>query len=150
MKLPLSILAAAALANGVFSATAQVPAAPLPATECQPRFADILAQGEILFDTGKASIQKDSDAVLDNLTATAMRCADAHVEISGHTDSVGSDDTNIQLSQRRAEAVADYLVKAGIPPERLNAVGYGKTRPIASNDSEEGRAQNRRIEFDVK
>jgi OmpA-OmpF porin, OOP family len=137
-----------------YSATAAIgvaaPAAPLPATECQPRFADILAQGKILFDTGKASIQKDSDAVLDNLTATAMRCPDAHVEISGHTDSVGSDDTNVQLSQRRAEAVADYLVKAGIPSDRLNAVGYGKTRPIASNDTEEGRAQNRRIEFDVK
>jgi OmpA-OmpF porin, OOP family len=137
-----------------FNASAAIgvaaPPAPLPATECQPRFADILAQGKILFDTGNASIQKDSDAVLDNLTATTMRCPDAHVEISGHTDSVGNDDTNIQLSQQRAEAVADYLVKAGIPPERLNAVGYGKTRPIASNDTEEGRAQNRRIEFDVK
>ena len=65
-------------------------------------------------------------------------------------DKHAHDDANIQLSQRRAESVADYLVKAGIPPERLNAVGYGKTRPIASNDTEEGRAQNRRIEFDVK
>jgi OOP family OmpA-OmpF porin len=137
-----------------YSASATIgvaaPGAPLAATECQPRFADILAQGKILFDTGKTSIQKDSDAVLDNLTATAMRCPDAHVEISGHTDAVGSDETNMQLSQRRAEAVSDYLVRAGIPPDRLNAVGYGKTRPIASNDTEEGRAQNRRIEFDVK
>ena len=87
------------------------------------------------------------ERILGMLRETARH---AHVEISGHTDSVGSDDTNIQLSQRRAEAVADYLVKAGISPEHLNAVGYGKTRPIASNDTEEGRAQNRRIEFDVK
>jgi len=79
-----------------------------------------------------------------------MRCPDALIEISGHTDSVGSDDTNLQLSRRRAEAVSDYLKRAGVGAERMTAVGYGKTRPIASNDSEEGRARNRRIEFDVK
>jgi OOP family OmpA-OmpF porin len=145
-------LSAAAPHDYSASATIGVaaPGAPLAAAECQPLFAGILTPGKILFDTGKTSIQQDSDAVLDKLTAIAMRCPDAHVEISGHTDSVGNDDTNMQLSQQRAEAVADYLVKAGIPPERLNAVGYGKTRPIASNDTEEGRAQNRRIEFDVK
>ena len=137
-----------------YNATATIgvaaPGAPLAAAACQPLFVNILAQGKIPFDTAQASIENDSDAVLDNLTAVAMRCPDAHVEISGHTDSVGSDDTNMQLSQRRAEAVSDYLAKAGIAPARLSAVGYGKTRPIASNDTEEGRAQNRRIEFEVK
>ena len=117
---------------------------------CPPLFADILGQGKILFDTGQASIQQDSDAVLDHLTAIAMRCPDAQIEISGHTDTIGSDDTNLELSRRRAEAVADYLKKAGIAAERMTAVGYGNTRPIASNDSEAGRAQNRRIEFEVK
>jgi len=123
---------------------------PLTAEACQPAFADILGQGKIRFETGKASIQKDSDAVLDNLTAIAMRCPEARIEISGHTDSVGTDDTNMELSRRRAEAVADYLTKAGIVSERLTAVGYGKMHPIGSNDTEEGRAQNRRIEFEVK
>jgi OOP family OmpA-OmpF porin len=79
-----------------------------------------------------------------------MRCPDAVIEISGHTDSVGNDDTNSQLSQRRAEEVSEYLKKAGVGAERMTAVGYGKTRPVASNDTEEGRARNRRIEFDVK
>jgi len=126
------------------------PGAPLAADACRPLFADILGQGKILFDTGQASIQQDSDAVLDHLTAIAMRCPDAQIEISGHTDTIGSDDTNLELSRRRAEAVAEYLKKAGIAAERMTAVGYGNTRPIASNDSEAGRAQNRRIEFEVK
>ncbi|MGB8398548.1 OmpA family protein [Bradyrhizobium sp.] len=126
------------------------PGEPIVAAACQPLFADILAQGKILFEISQASIQNDSDAVLDNLAATAMRCPDAHIEISGHTDSVGRDDSNLELSRRRAEAVSHYLIKAGIAPERLTAIGYGKTRPIASNDTEEGRAQNRRIEFDAK
>jgi OmpA-OmpF porin, OOP family len=126
------------------------PGEPLVAAACQPLFADILAKGKILFEISHASIQNDSDAVLDNLAATAMRCPDAHIEISGHTDSFGRDDSNLELSRRRAEAVSDYLIKAGIAPQRLTAVGYGKTRPIASNDTEEGRARNRRIEFDAK
>jgi OOP family OmpA-OmpF porin len=126
------------------------PSAPVSAADCQPLFADILGQGKILFETGQASIQHDSDAVLDNLTAIAMRCADAQIEISGHTDSVGGDETNMELSRLRAEAVAEYLKNAGIAAERMTAVGYGKMRPIASNDTEEGRAQNRRIEFEVK
>jgi OOP family OmpA-OmpF porin len=126
------------------------PGAPVAAADCQPLFADILGQGKILFETGQASIQHDSDAVLDNLTAIAMRCADAQIEISGHTDSVGSDDTNLELSRRRAEAVAEYLKQAGVAAERVTAVGYGQMHPIASNDTEEGRAQNRRIEFEVK
>ena len=123
---------------------------PLAAEACQPAFADILGQRKIQFETGQASIQHDSDAVLDNLTAVAMRCPEAQLEISGHTDSVGGDDTNMELSRRRAEAVVDYLSRAGIAAERMTAVGFGKLHPIASNDTEEGRAQNRRIEFEVK
>jgi len=145
-------LSAAVSADYKVQATIGVAAAgpPLATEACQPAFADILGQGKILFETGQASIQRDSDAVLDNLTAIAMRCPEAQIEISGHTDSVGSDDTNMELSRRRAEAVADYLTKAGIAAERVTAVGYGKVHPIASNDTEEGRAQNRRIEFEAK
>ncbi len=125
-------------------------AAVLTVAACQPQLTDLLAHRKILFDTAKASIHKDSDALLKDLTATAKRCPDAHIEIAGHTDSVGKDDSNMKLSQLRANAVADYLIKAGIPPARLTAVGYGKTRPIALNTTAEGRTQNRRIEFQVK
>ena len=123
---------------------------PLAPEACQPLFADILGRGKIRFETGQAAIDHDSDAVLDNLTAIAMRCPDARIEISGHTDAVGNEEANMDLSRRRAEAVVDYLKTAGVADERMTAVGYGKTRPIASNDTEEGRAQNRRIEFEVK
>jgi OOP family OmpA-OmpF porin len=69
------------------------------------------------------------------------------VEIRGYTDSVGPASYNLELSQRRAEAVKQYLVNAGIDPSRLVAKGYGEADPIASNKTPEGRAQNRRIEF---
>ena len=102
-------LSAAAPAGYKAQATIGVAAAgpPLAAEACQPAFADVLAQGKILFEIGRASIQHESDAVLDNLTSIAMRCPEAKIEVSGHTDSVGNDDTNMELSRRRAEAVAD-------------------------------------------
>ncbi len=123
---------------------------PLTPAECQPKFADSLAKHEILFDSDKASIHKDSDAILNELSVIAKRCPDAKIQISGHTDASGKVDKNMKLSKLRANAVVDYLVKSGIPRERLTAVGYGQTRPLASNDTVEGRAQNRRIEFEVK
>ena len=71
-------------------------------------------------------------------------------EIGGHTDAVGTKDYNIFLSRKRAEAVKDYLTKKGIDPRRIKAVGYGKTKPLVSNDDEEeGRELNRRVEFKV-
>ena len=71
------------------------------------------------------------------------------VEIEGHTDNVGTDAMNQKLSNDRAKAVRDYLVSKSISSKRLKTVGYGKSKPIASNDSEEGRAQNRRVEFTI-
>jgi outer membrane protein OmpA-like peptidoglycan-associated protein len=70
-----------------------------------------------------------------------------HVAVEGHTDSVGSDDYNQQLSERRAQAVRDYFVQQGIASGAVEAHGYGKTEPIASNDTPEGRQQNRRVEL---
>ncbi len=69
------------------------------------------------------------------------------VEISGHTDNVGSRKSNIELSIRRANAVKDWLVKRGIEPERIQTKGYGPDRPVAPNNSEENKRKNRRIEF---
>jgi OmpA-OmpF porin, OOP family len=125
-------------------------AARVAAEACQPLLAPILDRGSILFDLGEATIQTDSAAALDHLVAIAMRCPDAHIEVSGPTDPVSDTQANIELSKRRAQAVANYLVEAGIDSGRLEAVGYGKVEPIASNDVTQSGAQSLRIEFRVK
>ena len=126
------------------------PGAPMDSAACQPLFENVLGKGRILFETGSARIDADSAAILDNLVAVSMRCGGATIEIGGHTDSVGSSEANVALSKKRAEAVVGYLTEAGIDGNRLSAEGYGETKPIASNDNDEGRAQNRRIEFLVR
>jgi len=125
-------------------------ATPVDASVCQQLFAGLFAQGKIRFDIGSARIDRDSLALLDRLVETASRCPSTPIEIAGHTDAAGDDAANQALSEKRAQAVVDYLVRAGVPPDRLTAVGYGSARPIAPNDTEDGRAQNRRIEFVVK
>jgi OOP family OmpA-OmpF porin len=124
--------------------------APVDATVCQQLFSDLLGKGSIRFESGRAVIDPDSTGLLDRLIETAMRCPAATIEIAGHTDGDGEDAFNQALSEKRAQAVADYLVKAGLPADRFTAVGYGSTQPVASNDTDEGKAQNRRIEFLVK
>ncbi len=102
----------------------------------------------IYFDTGKATIKPESFPILDQVAEFLKANPKAYVEIQGHTDSVGSDSYNMELSQRRAESVRSYLItRHGIDPSRLIARGYGETMPIAPNTSREGRAQNRRVEF---
>jgi OOP family OmpA-OmpF porin len=123
-------------------------AAPVDATVCQQLFSDLLGKGKIRFEPGRAVIDPDSAGLLDRLTETAMRCPAANIEIAGHTEAAGGDDQ--ALSEKRAQAVADYLVQAGLPAERFKATGYGSLQPLASNDTDEGKAQNRRIEFLVR
>jgi OOP family OmpA-OmpF porin len=125
-------------------------AAPVDATVCQQLFSDLLAKGKIRFDSERASIDPDSAGLLDRLIETALRCPTVNIEISGHTDGDGEDAFNQALSEKRAQAVADYLVKAGLPADRFTAVGYGSTQPVAPNDTDEGKAQNRRIDFVVR
>src|SRR6476660_755661 len=117
-------------------------AAPVDATVCQQLFSDLLAKGRIRFESGKADIAADSVGLLDRLVETALRCPNATIEIAGHTDGDGEENANRALSERRAQAVADYLVKAGLPASRFTAMGYGSTRPVAANDTDEGKAQN--------
>ncbi|MFZ4530242.1 MAG: OmpA family protein [Alsobacter sp.] len=117
---------------------------------CQALFLGLLSRGTILFDSGKASIDQDSASILDALAAAASRCGGSEIEIAGHTDSTGGADANMDLSLRRAVAVVEYLAGAGLKRERLEPKGYGETRPRASNDTEDGKAANRRIEFTVK
>ena len=112
-------------------------AAPVDATVCQQLFSELLGKARIRFD-GKADIVADSAGLLDRLIETALRCPNANIEIAGHTDTDGDEAGNQALSEKRAQAVADYLVKAGLPAERFSAVGYGATQPIAGNDTEAG------------
>jgi outer membrane protein OmpA-like peptidoglycan-associated protein len=98
------------------------------------------------FDTGKATIRPDSFARLDSVVEYMSRKKSVRIEISGHTDNVGNAKNNKALSQKRADACRDYVVKKGIDGSRVQAVGYGDERPAAPNDTEEGRQKNRRIE----
>jgi len=125
-------------------------AAPVDSTVCQQLFSDLLAKGKIRFESARATIDPDSAGLLDRLIETALRCPTANIEIAGHTDSDGEDSSNQALSEKRAQAVLDYLVKAGLPADRFTATGYGSAQPIASNDTDEGKAQNRRIDFLVR
>src|SRR6478736_1946744 len=125
-------------------------AAPVDATVCQQLFSDLLAKGKIRFESGRATIDRDSAGLLDRLVETALRCPTANIEIAGHTDADGENTFNQTLSEKRAQAVTDYLVRAGLPADRFTAVGYGSSQPVASNDTDEGKAQNRRIDFMVK
>jgi outer membrane protein OmpA-like peptidoglycan-associated protein len=104
----------------------------------------------IYFDFDKATFRTESYTELNKLERMMAENPNLKVEIAGHTDAVGTTAYNKLLSQRRAEAVKDFLTKKGIDPRRITAVGYGKTRPLASNDDEEeGRELNRRVEFKV-
>ncbi|MEO1199508.1 MAG: OmpA family protein [Pseudomonadota bacterium] len=123
---------------------------PVIAEECQTLLNEALTGRTILFETGSATISGDSFALLDQITSVMARCPDAQVEVAGHTDSIGNDDDNLRLSEARAEAVRGYLATAGVAEDRLTARGYGETAPIATNDTADGRRQNRRIEFTVE
>jgi OOP family OmpA-OmpF porin len=126
------------------------PSSVVDATVCQQLIAELLAVGRIRFLSGQANIDVDSRGLMDRLVEIALRCPTANLEIGGHTDTDGDEDANMKLSERRAQAVLDYLLRAGLPADRLHAVGFGQREPVASNDTAEGKAQNRRIEFKVR
>jgi OOP family OmpA-OmpF porin len=125
-------------------------AAPVDPTVCQQLFSDLLGKATIRFETGRADIDRDSAGLLDRLAEIAFRCPSANIEIAGHTDAEGEEAANQTLSEKRAQAVVDYLMRAGLPAGRFTAVGYGSAQPLASNETGDGRAQNRRIEFVVR
>lgn len=121
-------------------------AAAVNVASCNERFANTLAATQIQFATGSANIAPASGALLDSLATLAQECPIALV-VEGHTDNVGNADFNQRLSLDRARAVVEALNTRGIATEQLTARGYGAERPIASNDTAEGRAGNRRIEI---
>lgn len=103
----------------------------------------------IFFDLDKANLKAESYEELNRLVTFLKENKKIEIEISGHTDNQGSDEYNLKLSQLRAESVLSYLTSKGIDQMRLVAKGFGKSKPVASNEKEEGRAQNRRVEFTI-
>ncbi|HEY5536713.1 MAG TPA: OmpA family protein [Ignavibacteria bacterium] len=103
----------------------------------------------IFFDFNESKLKSESYLELDRLYKFLIENSDISVEISGHTDNVGSDEYNITLSNARANAVKDYLVSKGINANRITSKGYGKSKPVATNDTDEGRQLNRRVEFKI-
>lgn len=103
----------------------------------------------IFFETGSADLKKESTVELNKLVSLLKENQNLKIEISGYTDNVGGEKENLALSENRAKAVYDFLVNAGIAATKLSYKGYGETRPISLNDTEEGRATNRRTEFTV-
>lgn len=123
------------------------PAQPVAPLRCRDLLQKALTVGRIEFDGGSSEVSSDSYGLLDRVAATIERCPEATVEVGAHTDADGSTANNEKLSQARADAIVEFLVDAGIERERLTATGYGEAKPIADNETEAGKAANRRIEF---
>jgi len=107
----------------------------------------VVTLGDVLFDTGQASLKPGADLILGRLANFLMNNPQTKIIIEGHTDSRGSDEYNEQLSERRAHSVANALVSRGVSNDSFTTVGRGKDFPVASNDTPEGRQQNRRVEI---
>jgi outer membrane protein OmpA-like peptidoglycan-associated protein len=105
--------------------------------------------GNVTFAFDSANLNAEFYPVLDKVAGTLKEYDKSVIEVAGHTDSVGSDQYNQSLSQRRADGVAAYLASQGLPRARVVTVGAGEGHPVASNDTDEGRAQNRRVEITI-
>ncbi|MEM6794824.1 MAG: OmpA family protein [Acidobacteriota bacterium] len=119
----------------------------LEAGSCQRALDRSLEAQKILFASGRHAIDRASDPLLAELAATLRRCPDLGLRVEGHTDSDGEDAFNLALSRRRAAEVTDRLASLGVLRARLAAEGFGESRPIADNETADGKARNRRIEF---
>lgn len=116
---------------------------------CVGRFEILSRSGNIYFAPGSARLDRQSNAILESIVDIVSRCPGLVIEVSGHTDSIGDEASNQRLSEARAQSVAQYLTGKGIEPARFRAVGYGELKPVAPNDTNQGRGRNRRIEFAV-
>jgi outer membrane protein OmpA-like peptidoglycan-associated protein len=103
----------------------------------------------IFFDTGLAILREESENELENLKKLLSDNGKMTIEVSGHTDNVGNDANNMKLSSDRAQAVVQWLLDKGIDTSRLTSKGYGETKPVGSNATEEGKQLNRRVEFTI-
>jgi len=112
-----------------------------------PKLGETIRLKNIFFTTNKSELLPESFLELDKLVRYLYDRPTTFIKISGHTDKTGNEDQNKTLSEARAKAVADYLISKGIDKLRINYIGYGSTKPIATNDTDEGKQQNRRVEF---
>jgi outer membrane protein OmpA-like peptidoglycan-associated protein len=124
--------------------------APLAAEACEVRFTVVSQTGAIQFKTGSSVIEPASEPILNSVADIANRCGTIKFDINGHTDNIGDARGNQRLSLERAKAVSAYLQGKGVNADRMQATGFGGERPIKSNDTDAGRAANRRIEFEFK
>jgi OmpA-OmpF porin, OOP family len=134
----------AACRDAVYAALAELEA---PVAEALPD--RISLSSDVLFDFDEATIKPDFTNELDAAAELLLANPDVTVRIDGHTDSIGTEEYNMGLSERRAEAVAAYLEAAGVSRDRMTVAWFGESQPVASNDTAEGRAQNRRVEIDL-
>lgn len=109
----------------------------------------LIMPGDITFQTDRYAIDSDFYPVLDSVSKVLYKFKDTNLEVAGFTDSVGSDSYNQELSEKRANSVASYLRQREIPDNRLRVVGYGERYPVAPNETEAGRAKNRRVELTI-
>ena len=116
---------------------------------CPPVGGELLILTGINFAFDSAKLDKASETIINRAVQNLERNPKMSVLIEGHTDSIGDADYNMGLSIRRAQAVKDYMVSQGIAKERLSIKGFGESQPLESNETEAGRAQNRRVEFVV-
>lgn len=125
------------------------PPAAAPAAYVAPvaRAPQKMALEGVNFDFDKATLRQEDIAIIDKDVADLDKWGNVNIEVAGHTDSRGSDQYNMKLSQRRAETVRTYLISKGIAADRLTAKGYGESQPIADNATDEGRFKNRRVEL---
>ena len=109
----------------------------------------IVNMSDVLFDTGSYTLKPGAREMLAKISGIVLAHPGLNLQIEGHTDSVGSDEFNRQLSERRADSVRDFLAQQGVPASSITARGFGKTQPVATNDTPEGRQRNRRVEIVV-
>lgn len=145
---PANVTSLDSIAEAAGALAAQGPRLGVP--DCDAGLKAALNGATIEFASGKADVSPKSYALVVKLAGVALRCDVQHLEISGHTDSQGDAALNQKLSEERAGAIVKLLAKAGVASDKMSAVGYGATKPVASNDTDEGRAANRRIEFSVQ
>ena len=109
----------------------------------------IVNMSDVLFDTGKYTLKPGAREKLAKISGIVLAHPGLNLQVEGHTDSVGSDEYNQTLSEQRASSVRDFLVQQGVPEHSVTSRGFGKTQPVASNDTADGRAKNRRVELVV-
>ena len=126
-----------------------IPPPPLSAEECRNGISEVLVDKKITFDSGSVEINEQTGTILPGLAEVLMKCNHFSWEIGGHTDSQGRESMNFELSSKRAGAILDALVEAGVQRDILSAIGYGERFPIANNRTEEGREKNRRIVIQI-